>query len=120
MVHSEAEKTRKLKDLDQKMEQTCLPRGSNAILFVKQAAAYAVRSKDSGCRYAALCDYDHLILLRFDDMPKPPPDRLDRYAAVGRVGESARALIVWDRKDFCKALLGFLIEACQTAGLRYR
>jgi len=75
---------------------TTLEYDTNAYWFVKQVTAYYVRT---GCRYAALCDYEHLILIKF-----------------GHNGslESAKVTIV-PRSRFRKALLGFLIEACWAA-----
>jgi hypothetical protein len=69
-------------------------RHNNAQLFVKEITAIHDRT---GCRYAALCDYEHLVLIR--------------YLGDGNLEEADVALV--DRKDMRKALLGFAIEACE-------
>ena len=77
-------------------KQFSLKAGSNALWFTKQAMAYHQRTH---CKYVALCDYEHLILLKFDNLL-----------------ESAKVTIV-PRKNLRKALLGFLLEACTDAKL---
>jgi hypothetical protein len=62
----------------------------------KQATVYAVNFK---CPFVALCDYETLILLYFDNQL-----------------ETVRVTHV-PRNLFRKALLGFTIEACDRAGL---
>jgi hypothetical protein len=51
-------------DLLQRREiwNTLTTKNNNACLFVKQATAY---SGETNCRYVALCDWEHLILIRF-------------------------------------------------------
>jgi hypothetical protein len=71
----------------------------NATKFIKQAAAYYVRSN---CRYIALCDYQHLVLIRFKGNG-------DLSSADGTI--VPRAL-------FRKSLLGFAMEACEAVGLK--
>jgi hypothetical protein len=71
-----------------------LQRKNNARLFVQQITAYHERT---GCRYAALCDYEHLVLIR--------------YLGDDNLEQADVALV--DRKDMRKALLGFAIEACE-------
>jgi hypothetical protein len=71
-----------------------LKEGSNAMYLIKQGTARATKS---GCKYVALCDYEHLILIRYRD-----DGSLD----------SAYATVV-PRDKFLKALLGFGIDACQ-------
>jgi hypothetical protein len=84
-----------LEELDELRQWSTLQPGSNASWFVKQARAYAI---NTGCHYAALCDYEHLILIHFLDH------------------ESAEVTIV-PRSEFRKALLGFLIAACRDRGM---
>lgn len=92
----ESEKAGCLEKLDARKMETAITPSLNAFCLTKQAAAYA---QQGVCDYVALCDYDNLVLLHFNDGL-----------------ESARITVV-ERKDFRKALLGFLIEACDTVGL---
>jgi hypothetical protein len=71
-----------------------LEEGSNAMDFIKKGTAY---SQKTGCKHVALCDYEHLVLLR--------------YLEDGSL-DSAYATVV-PRDKFLKALLGFGIDACQ-------
>jgi hypothetical protein len=71
-----------------------LEEGSNAMDFIKKGTAY---SQKTGCKYVALCDYDHLVLIR--------------YREDGSL-DSAYATVV-PRDKLLKALLGFGIDACQ-------
>ncbi|KAF2006015.1 hypothetical protein P154DRAFT_570745 [Amniculicola lignicola CBS 123094] len=73
---------------------------SNADYFVRQAAAYARREQ---CKYVALCDWSTLILLKFDKL------------GISYVGDSAHAAVV-PQDSARKALLGFILEACEAAG----
>jgi hypothetical protein len=84
-----------LEELDELRQWSTLQTGSNAFWFVKQAWAYAI---NTGCDYAALCDYEHLVLIHFLD---------HEYAEV----------TVVPRSEFQKALLGFLIAACRDRGM---
>jgi hypothetical protein len=86
-------------DLEDCGEETTLDSTSNACILSKQAVAYA---KNWDCKFVALCDYDNLVLLRFNQNSE--------YAYVTAV----------ERRSIRKALLGFLIEACDHAGLRQR
>jgi hypothetical protein len=81
-------------ELDMEGLESTLEESSNAIKFVKQGTAY---SRTTGCKYVALCDYEHLILIR--------------YREDGSL-DSAYATVV-PRDKFLKALLGFGIDACQ-------
>ncbi|KAF9697862.1 hypothetical protein EKO04_004121 [Ascochyta lentis] len=83
-----------LDELEEDGELTTL--ASSALVLTKQAAAYADNWE---CPYVALCDFDRLVLLRLD---------LKR--------DIAHATTV-QRKDIRKALLGFLVEACEYAGV---
>lgn len=65
---------------------------SNALVFLKQITAYHDFAE---CNYVALCDYEHLILVK--------------YRGNGNL-ESAHVTIV-PRSDFRRALLGFMMEA---------
>jgi hypothetical protein len=87
------------KEMIAKGVETTLARGSNALFFIKQATAYYQISK---CRYIALCDYEHLILIKYRTW----------YDL-----RSADVTIV-PRDLMLKALLGFLLEACEVAGLQ--
>ncbi|KAJ4309207.1 hypothetical protein N0V94_009034 [Neodidymelliopsis sp. IMI 364377] len=77
-------------------EQCSITPSSDAYNLLKQATVY---SQNWGCPYVALCDYDNLVLLNFNNEL-----------------ESARATVV-PRKSIRKALLGFLIEAYDHAEL---
>ncbi|KAH7412321.1 hypothetical protein DE146DRAFT_628294 [Phaeosphaeria sp. MPI-PUGE-AT-0046c] len=68
---------------------------SNAYPFVQQATAYYTKS---GCRFVALCDYEHLILLE--------------YHESGNL-DTAEVTIV-PREHFLRKLLGFMMKACGT------
>jgi thioredoxin-related protein len=81
-------------DLDVEDLESTLDKTSNAIKFVKQGTAY---SRTTSCKYVALCDYEHLIFIR--------------YREDGSL-DSAYATVV-PRDKFLKALLGFGIDACQ-------
>jgi hypothetical protein len=83
-----------LKQLDMNRLDSTLPRKGNARVFIQQITAYHART---GCRYAALCDYEHLVLIR--------------YLGDDNLEQADVALV--DRKDMRKALLGFAIEACE-------
>jgi hypothetical protein len=88
----------KLDELKRENYYSTLDRSNNAYWIVKQATAYSKRTK---CRYVALCDWERLILIRFQRNGKM---------------DSAEVTIV-PRSLFRKALLGFLIEACQDANV---
>lgn len=92
----ESEKSNALRILNNRGIPTAIEEDCNAYWYTKQATAYA---QTWDCKYVALCDYETLVLLHFDD-------GLD----------SARITIV-PRHSFRKALLGFLIEACEFAGV---
>lgn len=68
----------------------------DALKLVKQLTAYVTRS---GCRYGALCDYQSLILFRYNFLEEVDLDF-----------DSVRITIV-QPTDFLPALLGFLMEA---------
>jgi hypothetical protein len=87
--------------LKEAAEETTLQSPSNTLWFVKQATAYYI---NTGCRYVALCDYESLILSEYSD---PPENNHLDYVGI----------TVVPRPFFRKALLGFLIEACEAAGL---
>lgn len=86
----------KLARLSKGTDKTVFTRGMNIIWLIKQAYAYVKRSK---CNYAALCDYDNLILLKFHRMPR-----------------SADVIVV-PQEHFREALLGFMVESCEEAEL---
>jgi hypothetical protein len=73
-----------------------LPTETNSWWFTKQTTAYAEKS---GCKFLALCDYDTLVLLWFDN------------------GLESAKITVANRRDFWRHLLGFLDKACEYAGL---
>lgn len=80
---------------------------NNATCLTKQAAAYSSKWKT---RYVALFDWDNLFLWHFagkDFTPSRKPSDL-----LGPDGHAkwAYGTPVLDRKDFRKALLGFIIE----------
>lgn len=75
-------------------EPTTLEESTNALVITKQAIAYASHWE---CPFVALCDYDHLVLLRFD---------LEKEIAF---------VTTVPRPQVRKALLGFLEEACAYA-----
>ncbi|KAH7093690.1 hypothetical protein FB567DRAFT_610255 [Paraphoma chrysanthemicola] len=79
-----------------KQFKSSVKEGTNAWWFTKQATAYSVKSN---CKFVALCDYDSLVLLWFDN------------------GLESAKITIGDRKDFRKLLLGFLDKACEYAGL---
>jgi hypothetical protein len=89
---NEVEQTRQKLRKDHQV--TTLGPESNALSFVKQATAYRRRTD---CKYVALRDYDSLVLLHYLDN--------------GDL-KSVDVTTV-PRQVFRKALLGFLIEACQ-------
>jgi hypothetical protein len=68
--------------------------------FTKQVAAYA---EAEACPYVVLFDWNNLVLMQFDK--------------DGAIGISARTTIV-KPDNFRKALLGFLLVACEEAGLK--
>ncbi|KAF1917635.1 hypothetical protein BDU57DRAFT_513988 [Ampelomyces quisqualis] len=80
-----------LQDLADSKKPCSLTKNSNAWCFVKQATSYHRRSK---CKYIALCDYEHLILIRFR----------------GHMDLKAAEVTIVPRSKFRKALLGFAIE----------
>jgi hypothetical protein len=92
----ESEVTAYIKELRNQNKLTTIYHEHNAHCLTKQATAYARKWK---CAYVAVCNYDDLVLLRFTK-------ELD----------IARMTVV-ERKYIRKALLGFLIEACDDAGL---
>ncbi|KAH7093691.1 hypothetical protein FB567DRAFT_588113 [Paraphoma chrysanthemicola] len=97
MCYNEDEIDEALDKLEYYGEESTLIKGTNAYWFVKQITAYVVAT---GCRYVALCDYEHLILIRFNCF------RL----------ETAEVTVV-PRHCFRKALLGFMFAACMAAGM---
>ncbi|KAH7383818.1 hypothetical protein BKA66DRAFT_570018 [Pyrenochaeta sp. MPI-SDFR-AT-0127] len=82
----------RLQEMKENEEQFSLENTKNALNITKQATAYCVQRK---CNFAALCDYDNLVLLEMDNLPK-----------------TAKVTIV-PRQFHRKALLGFLIMACE-------
>jgi hypothetical protein len=87
---------RKFRELSHRDIETTLAR-CNALWFVKQATAYRA---NTGCRFVALCDYEHLILLQY-------PSDISDLTKVH--------VTVVPRSSFRKALLGFLIHAYEQA-----
>jgi hypothetical protein len=76
-------------EVREKTRLSTLRDGSNAYKFVCQGTAYHERTN---CNYVALCDYEHLVLIRYRGL------------------DWAEATIV-PRHLFRKALLGFCLEA---------
>ncbi|KAF2846192.1 hypothetical protein T440DRAFT_542544 [Plenodomus tracheiphilus IPT5] len=88
-----AKETRRLRRLHL---NTGLDWGTNAYWMTLHATAY---SRATGCEYVALCNYDTLILLRFND------------------GLASVRLTEVSRGQMRLGLLGFLIAACDFAGI---
>ena len=77
-------------------EDNTLKKGTNVYILTQQAIAYYSNWQ---CPYVVLCDYDNLVLLQFDTN--------NDFAYMTSVL----------RVDTRKALLGFLLEACEFAGI---
>jgi hypothetical protein len=72
----------------------------NAAKFVKQVASYATAQQ---CRYVSLFDWNTFVLMHCDKLREK------------NVGETVETTTITEPNKFRKALLGFLLKACEHA-----